>query len=39
MNILGIIAFGKIPAACLVMKGRLVSFVAVERFTRLKKNS
>ena len=36
MNILGIIAFGKNPAACLLRDGKLIAFAAEERFTRLK---
>jgi carbamoyltransferase len=36
MYILGIIAFGENPAACLVHDGRLVALVEEERFSRLK---
>ena len=36
MNVLGVIAFGKTPAACLLRDGKLVAFGEEERFTRLK---
>lgn len=36
MNILGIMAMGMNPAACLLRDGKIVSFAEEERFTRLK---
>src|SRR5207253_2646771 len=36
MNVLGMIAFGKNPGACLLRDGRLVAFAEEERFTRFK---
>ncbi|MDD5617543.1 MAG: carbamoyltransferase C-terminal domain-containing protein [Candidatus Omnitrophica bacterium] len=36
MNILGIIAFGMNPAACLLKDGKCVAFVEEERFSRIK---
>ncbi|MFA4889093.1 MAG: carbamoyltransferase C-terminal domain-containing protein [Candidatus Omnitrophota bacterium] len=36
MNILGIIAFGMNPAACILQDGKCISFAEEERFTRLK---
>lgn len=36
MNVLGIIAFCKNPAACLLIDGKLKAFIQEERFTRLK---
>jgi carbamoyltransferase len=36
MNILGVIGFGKNPAAGLVVDGEIVAFAEEERFTRLK---
>jgi predicted NodU family carbamoyl transferase len=36
VNVLGIIAFGKTPAACLLRDGKIVAFGEEERFTRLK---
>ena len=36
MNILGIIAFGQSPAACLLIDGKIHAFAEEERFTRLK---
>jgi carbamoyltransferase len=36
MNILGLMAFGENPAACLLRDGTLVAFAEEERFTRLK---
>jgi carbamoyltransferase len=36
MNVLGIMAFGENPAACLLQDGKLVAFAEEERFTRLK---
>src|SRR5512145_2985011 len=36
MNVLGLIAFGENPAACLLQDGVLTAFAEEERFTRLK---
>jgi carbamoyltransferase len=36
MNVLGMMAFGENPAACLLRDGKLVAFGEEERFTRLK---
>jgi carbamoyltransferase len=36
MNVLGVMAFGENPAACLLRDGELVAFAEEERFTRLK---
>ena len=36
MNILGIYAFGRNPAACLMQDGKIIAFAEEERFIRLK---
>lgn len=36
MNVLGLMAFGENPAACLLQDGVLIAFAEEERFTRLK---
>lgn len=39
MNILGIYAFGRNPAACLLQDGKIIAFAEEERFLRLKSAS
>ena len=36
MNVLGIIAFGMNPAACILRDGKCIAFAEEERFTRIK---